>query len=120
MPTKDLASADYSEFLAELRTLIDSSRLSAARAVNRKLVGLYWDIGAAILEKQKAHGWGEAVVESLARDLSEAFPGNTGFSRVNLWGMRQLYVGYTAPRFLAQLVRAKDAPGPSHRTGGAR
>jgi predicted nuclease of restriction endonuclease-like (RecB) superfamily len=31
--------------------------------------------------------------------------------------MRQLYVGYTAPRFLAQLVRAKDAPGPQPPNG---
>ena len=49
-------------FVAELRARIASSRLSAARAVNRELVGLYWDIGAAILKKQATHGWGQAVV----------------------------------------------------------
>jgi hypothetical protein len=41
--------------------------LNAARAVNPELVGLYWDIGSAILEKQRVTV-GDAVVENLARD----------------------------------------------------
>jgi hypothetical protein len=39
-----------------------------------------WDIGRGIVEKQRLLGWGEAVIEQVARDLQSAFPGTTGFS----------------------------------------
>jgi predicted nuclease of restriction endonuclease-like (RecB) superfamily len=109
MTKRDPAASDYSAFVAELRARIASSRLSAARAVNRELVGLYWDIGAAILTKQATHGWGQAVVANLGRDLQEAFPGNSGFSASNLWRMRQVCEAYTAEDFLAQVVRERQA-----------
>lgn len=117
MTKRNSATSDYAAFVAELRERIASSRLSAARAVNRELVRLYWDIGSAILKKQAAHGWGQAVVASLGRDLHEAFPGNSGFSASNLWRMRQVCEAYTAEAFLAQVVRERQAlPGvPSSR-----
>lgn len=96
---------DYPAFVADLKSRITSARLTAARAVNSELVGLYWDIGAAIREKQAAKGWGDAVVERLSNDLKRAFPGTTGFSATNLWRMRQLHETYTSPDFLSQLVR---------------
>jgi predicted nuclease of restriction endonuclease-like (RecB) superfamily len=96
---------DYGTFVADLKTRIATARLSAARAVNSELVGLYWDIGAAIREKQTVQGWGDSVVERLSRDLRLSFPGTTGFSTASLWRMRQLHEIYTAPDFLAQLVR---------------
>ena len=96
---------DYGTFVADLKTRIAAARLAATRAVNSELVGLYWDIGAAIRGKQAAQGWGDGVVERLASDLKRAFPGTTGFSAANLWRMRQLNEAYTAPDFLAQLVR---------------
>ena len=36
--------------------------------MNRELIALYWDIGKAIVEKQQALGWGQSVVEQIARD----------------------------------------------------
>ncbi len=96
---------DYPAFVADLKSRITSARLAAARAVNFELVGLYWDIGAAIRDKQAAQGWGDAVVERLSKDLKQAFPGTTGFSATNLWRMRQLHETYTSPDFLSQLVR---------------
>lgn len=102
---------DYPAFVADLKTRIASARLTAARAVNSELVGLYWDIGAAIREKQAAQGWGDAVVERLSTDLKRAFPGTTGFSAINLWRMRQMHETYTSSDFLSQLVR-EAAPLP--------
>jgi predicted nuclease of restriction endonuclease-like (RecB) superfamily len=95
---------DYSRFIAELKERIQSARVAAARAVNRELILLYWDIGRAIVEKQKALGWGDSIVERLARDLQAAFPHNRGFSRQNVWRMRQFFIDHTTPEFLAQLV----------------
>lgn len=72
--TRSLLPGDYSAFLAALKARISHARISAARKVNRELVLLYWDIGQGIVEKQKAAGWGAAVVERLAAVLGAEFP----------------------------------------------
>lgn len=95
---------EYLSFVAALKSRISSARLAAARSVNRELVALYWDIGGAIVEKQKSLGWGDAVVEMVAADLRRAFPGMSGFSARNLWYMRRLFVECSSPAMLQQLV----------------
>ena len=104
MKTKIPLSREYIEFVTELKSRIQSVRISAARAVSRDLILLYWDIGRGILERQAHLGWGKAVVESLAKDLTKEFPSTNSFSPDNLWRMRQLYVAYNDPGFLGQLV----------------
>ena len=104
MKTKPPLSHEYVEFVTELKRRIVSARLHAARAVDRDLILLYWDIGRGIVERQEKLGWGESVVEMLSRDLQKAFPGLTGFSAFNLWRMRQLYIVHSSQEFLAQLV----------------
>ncbi len=120
-----LLGPEYLNFLAEMKRRIADARLSAARAVNRELILLYWDLGRAIVEKQTNHGWGESVVEKLAKDLREAFPHTTGFSAFNLWRMRQFYILYASPDFLAHLVpeikkAARLSAPPPMRCGEAR
>jgi predicted nuclease of restriction endonuclease-like (RecB) superfamily len=106
-PTRPSATIafDYPAFVADLKSRITAARLTAVRAVNFELVGLYWHTGLAIREKQAAQGWGDAVVERPSKDLKRAFPGTTGFSATNRWRMRQFHETYTSPDFLSQLVR---------------
>jgi len=103
-----IASPEYRQFIEDLKTRVISARVSVARAVNRDLILLYWDIGRGIVEKQQVLGWGESVVEMVAADLQRAFPQITGFSPRNVWAMRRLYATYTAPDFLSQAVREND------------
>lgn len=103
--TKTLSRPDYPAFLAALKERILHARSSAARAVNRELILLYWDIGRGIVEKQQTAGWGDAVVERLAADLRAEFPDMRGFSVANLWRMKQVYLVHTSPEFLAQAAR---------------
>lgn len=103
--TSTLGTQDeYLSFLADLKVRIVSARLSAARAVNRDLIVLYWDIGKGIVEKQKQLGWGESVVEMLARDLRVAFPDTTGFSPRNLRSMKQFHSAYSDPAIWLQVA----------------
>ena len=88
-----------------------SARISAARSVNCELILLYWDIGGAILEKQKTLSWGASVVEIVAAELKRAFPGMTGFSAQNVWRMVQLCQTYEDKEFLAQVVREMSKRG---------
>jgi hypothetical protein len=110
-----LAGRDYVAFVAELKERILTARISAARAVNRDLILLYWDIGRGIVERQSQFGWGKSVVERLAKDLQKAFPGLKGFSAGNLWAMRRFFVvELTAPEFLQQAVEELGkATGPA-------
>jgi len=99
-----IKTQEYQQFLAEVKTRVLSSRVSAATAINRELMMLYWDIGRGIMERQAKLGWGKSVVETLAKDLRREFPASNSFSADNLWRMRQLYAAYTHPDFLGQLV----------------
>ena len=103
-----ITSPEYRRFVEDLKARVISARISAARAGNRDLILLYWDIGRGIVEKQQALGWGESVVEMVSADLRRAFPQMTGFSPRNVWDMRRLYESYTTPKTLAQAVREID------------
>src|SRR5262245_21708825 len=43
-------------------------------------------------QKQEVSGWGTKVIEKLAKDLQNEFPGMKGFSRANAFYMRSFYV----------------------------
>ncbi len=95
----------YQEFLQAVKSQVTQSRIGAARAVNRSLIGLYWALGQLIVERQVTLGWGKAVVEQLSADLKNEFPEMTGFSPRNLWFIKQFYETYAnGPEFLKQLV----------------
>lgn len=100
-----IAPSDYAEFLAQLKAQIRQRQVQALRAVNHELVGLYWDLGQSIHQKQQALGWGKAVVQNLSRDLQAEFPGRNGFSAQNLWLMLQFFREYSAMPKLQPLVR---------------
>jgi len=89
-----LTTPEYRKFIEDLKARVTAARISAARAVNRDLILLYWDIGRAIVEKQQALGWGESVVDRVSYDLKEAFPATTGFSPRNLRDMKRFYLAY--------------------------
>ena len=96
---------DYPRLLTEIKERIRSAQYKALKAVNKELVGLYWDIGQKIVERQDVEGWGKAVVEQLAADLRAEFPGVGGFSASNLWRMKTFFETYTGLEKLAPLVR---------------
>ena len=98
------ASPDYSQLLAEVKERIRSAQYAALKAVNTELVGLYWDLGRMIVERQDQSGWGKSVVKQLSGDLRREFPSIAGFSVQNLWYMRQFYMEYHRHEKLQPLV----------------
>ena len=81
------------QFIAEIKDKVRAAQYEALKAVNLQLIGLYWELGKAISEKQ-AEGWGKAIVPTLSRELQLEFPGMSGFSTTNLWYMVQFYNEY--------------------------
>ncbi|MDE0157493.1 MAG: PDDEXK nuclease domain-containing protein [Gammaproteobacteria bacterium] len=108
---KPTPSSDYTTWLGELKSRIQSARISAARSVNRDLILLYWDIGRGIVEKQEELGWGESVIEQLSGDLRRAFPETKGFSSRNLRNMKRLFSTYANTVIWQQAVAELPAIG---------
>ena len=63
-------------------------------SVSKQTVLLYWDIGKAVSVKLRLTGWGNAVVEQLAKDLQTEIPGVRGFSTRNIRNMKRFYEFY--------------------------
>ena len=85
---------DYPPFLAEVLAKVKAARLQAAQSLNREFIALYWELGRLLSNRQERSGWGDRVVERLARDLAHEFPEMKGFSRRNLFKMKQMYDSY--------------------------
>lgn len=75
---------EYGNLLVEVKQRIRSAQYQALKAVNQELIALYWDIGKMIVTRQEGATWGKSVVEQLAKDLQNEFPGISGFSTANL------------------------------------
>ena len=90
---------------AEIAGLIHASRERAFLAVNAALVHLYWKVGEHISRKLAAAEWGDGVVAQLAAYLADTQPGLRGFTRANLFRMRQFYETYRDDETVAPLVR---------------
>ena len=97
--------ADYAPLLSALKERVRAAQYAALKAVNTELVGLYWDIGRMLVERQAGDTWGKGVVQQLATDMQQAFPGVGGFSASNLWRMRAFFEAYQGQEKLAPLVR---------------
>jgi predicted nuclease of restriction endonuclease-like (RecB) superfamily len=89
---------------AEVVQLIDQARQRAYQAVDSVLVGLYWQIGQYISAKLEAAVWGEGVVDRLAKHLERTVPGQRGFTRRNLFRMRQFFEAYDGNEKVTPLV----------------
>lgn len=89
---------------AEVVGLIHAARQRTYQAINTELVGLYWQVGGYISGKLATAEWGEGVVESLARHLARVLPGQRGFTRRNLFRMRQLFDTYHGDKVVTPLV----------------
>jgi len=109
MPAKRPPHASHStleteEFRAVL-TLITQARHQAVQAVNTALIDLYWQIGGIISHKIASAEWGTGVVDKLARRIAQEHPGLRGFTRPNLFRMRQFHEAYRDAPTVSPLAR---------------
>lgn len=96
---------DYQNWIKDLKNEIHQARKKLVFSINTQLIELYWNIGRAISEKQKISKWGSKVIENIAYDLNKEFKDIKGFSRRNLYAMRQFYLFYsTKYQFVPQTV----------------
>ena len=93
------------ESFGEITKLIEAARQKAFQAVNTVLIDLYWHVGKIISHKVKSAEWGDGVVAQLAVHIAQTQPGLRGFTRPNLFRMRQFYEAYCDDKKVSPLVR---------------
>ncbi len=86
-------SKEYKHWFVELKGKIRSAQAKAAIAVNAALIGLYWELGREIVERQTK--WGSKFLSNLSKDLQTEFPGMGGLTLTNLKYCRAFYQFYT-------------------------
>ncbi len=89
----------------EVVGLIQSARTRAVQAVNTALIDLYWQVGEYISRKLETSAWGEGVVDQLAQFITRQHPNIRGFTRPNLFRMRQFYQTYRRDKKVSALLR---------------
>ena len=108
--------ATYPGLIGGIGTLLETSRHTAARAVNSLMTATYWEIGRRIVEFEqggkKRAGYGEELLKRLAVDLTVRF--GKGFSAPSLHKFKQFYLAYPSARILSTLsIKSPPAIGPT-------
>lgn len=104
----NLLDNNYKKWLEQIKQKIKTAQLKVAVNANSLLLELYWDIAEEIIKKQEEANWGDSVLEQLSIDLKLSFPNINGFSRRNLYAVRQWYLFYRqqyefVPQAVAQI-----------------
>lgn len=85
-----------SSTIDEIRNLLSQSRQNVAVQVNQELISTYWKIGEIIVRyEQNEHiraAYGEKTLLALSKELTKEL--GKGFSRSNVYNMRQFYLSY--------------------------
>ena len=100
----EVVSSEEQAF-SEVVAMIAIAKQQAFQAVNTTLIELYWNVGEYISKKLESAEWGDGVVDKLAKRLARTQPGLRGFTRPNLFRMRQFYVTYRKDKKVSPLVR---------------
>jgi len=105
MNRDSVTNKEYYEWIASLKSKIQSARVKISLSVNSAVIELYWEIGKEIYQKQELAKWGGKIVDQVATDLKKDFSDMKGLSRRNIYAMRQFYLFYSKEfEFVPQLV----------------
>lgn len=101
-------TTDYFHWINDLKSKIHAAQTKVALTINSQLLELYWEIGKDISERQENTDWGSKFIEQTAIELKNEFPEIKGFSRRNLYAIRQWYKFYSekyqfVPQSVAQI-----------------
>ncbi|MCL1867925.1 MAG: PDDEXK nuclease domain-containing protein [Paludibacter sp.] len=107
MSVMPLKTADFKQWIIDLKLRIRQSQIKAAIKVNAEMLRLYWDLGRDIVVRQMDSSWGSGFFEQLSRELKAEFPDMKGFSERNLFNMKQFYLFYNQDNTISQQVVAE-------------
>ncbi len=95
---------EYKAWITNLKERIRSAQIKAALQVNAELIGLYWQLGSEIVQKEQVATWGDKWLHQLSKDLISEFPEMKGFSRSNLYYIKKWFLFYSSHLTIVQQV----------------
>lgn len=84
--------------------IIEDSRNNALKKVNEELIRMYWNVGEYLSKEAENAVFGDAYIDSVAKEIQEAFPGIKGFNRRGLYRMKKIYETYYNDEFVTTLL----------------
>ena len=84
--------------------IIEDSRNNALKKVNEELIRMYWNVGEYLSKEAENAVFGDAYIDSVAKEIQEAFPGIKGFNRRGLYRMKKFYETYCNDEFVTTLL----------------
>jgi len=109
---------DFKQWLVDLKARVRQSQLKAAIKVNDEMLRLYWDLGRDIVVRQMDVVWGNGFFKQLSEELTSEFPDTKGFSKSNLYNIKQFYLFYNQDNTIFHQVGGKLESANFHRLGG--
>ncbi|OPZ31115.1 MAG: hypothetical protein BWZ00_00681 [Bacteroidetes bacterium ADurb.BinA174] len=86
----------HQQFIQDIKTIVNSARGNAYRAINTTMVAAYWHIGQRIVEEeqngQHRAEYGKYILKELSNALNNEF--GKGFDERELSRMRQFYLTF--------------------------
>jgi predicted nuclease of restriction endonuclease-like (RecB) superfamily len=96
---------EFQKQFNEILIAINNAKSRVYSNINKELISLYWDIGKYISDKVEKKLWGKSIVENLANYIYQKQPHLKGYSKQNLWRMKQFYETYKDYEFLSTVSR---------------
>ena len=99
---------EFASWINTLKKKVHSARQKIAFSINSQLLELYWEIGKEVDSKLKNSNWGTNIIDKISSELTSEFPDIKGFSRRNIYAIRQWYLFYSqkyefVPQAVAQI-----------------
>jgi len=80
----------------EIKSVIENARRNVARHINNELLIAYWNIGRIIVNNEQVSKLSDISARTIVLELSKTLTADLGkgFSRSNLFNMRNFYLNY--------------------------
>jgi len=117
MNTDLLKDPELKQWLINLKARIRQSQIKAMIKVNDEMLRLYWDLGRDIVTRQMDAVWGGNFFKELSKELTKEFPEMKGFSKSNLYYIKQFYLFYTQDNTIFQQLGGKLESENLHQVG---
>jgi predicted nuclease of restriction endonuclease-like (RecB) superfamily len=91
-----MSSNEMDMLVAEIRAIMEAVRANLSREVNTTMLNTYWQVGRTIVEREQDGNlkaqYGKKLLLELSKRLTTEL--GRGYSRSNLYNMRELYLQY--------------------------
>ncbi|MEZ5044727.1 MAG: DUF1016 N-terminal domain-containing protein [Saprospiraceae bacterium] len=96
----DKQNKELVSLIAQIKEVVQNSKAKIEREVNHHLLSTYWQIGKIIVTRETNESiTSRQLILELSKELTKEL--GKGFSRSNLFNMRQFHLSYKSVQSLA-------------------